>query len=166
MTPQSREVLPDAIILLTGCRPWPLGYREDGVCPVCHDNARRAISLVVCLHCHAVSLPLSRLVASRSLGQMNHGFAAEARQAEQDAKRALAKSHETTLSERERRWIWGGCKRSHGKSADKKSGKVSNLALIGRQWLTQINQLPDWTLILDRRGNVIGRTEPPSEEVA
>jgi len=68
------------------------------------------------------------------------------------------------LSEAARRRIWNGYKggtadalRLPADSPDRRSRESRWIARtrIGREWLTSIGQEPDWTLEIDRRGQVL-----------
>ena len=157
--PKPRFCYPDPIIILTGCRPVPVPRRGDGSCGVCGGaTERETVSLVFCCECSAASKPLVRLMIAREIGRRDEARAAEAAAAERQAADELDARHETTLTERERRRIWNG----QSVVAAGSSIKLTNLTLTGRKWLTEIDQLPDWSLILDKRGQVVGRyvTEP------
>jgi hypothetical protein len=67
------------------------------------------------------------------------------------------------LSEVERRRIWVGY-RHLGKGYAWTDGKLTNRANFGRQWLTAIGQQPDWSLILNSKGQVIGRIQDEISE--
>lgn len=61
-----------------------------------------------------------------------------------------------TLSEAHRRRIWMG----HRKGNPFAAVEPQCLAAVGRRWLEEIGQLPDWSLVLDASGKVIGHVEP------
>jgi hypothetical protein len=87
-------------------------------------------------------------------------------QADQADKKAkdLKRKQSVKLTEAERRRIWHGC-RAKSPLGELASTRAVNLAKIGREWLEQIGQLPDFSLILDSHGNVIGRYEVEPEQV-
>lgn len=59
------------------------------------------------------------------------------------------------LSESDRRRIWNGYKGGILSS----NLEVTNRAKVGREFLIRIKQEPDWSLILDATGRVVGRYE-------
>lgn len=62
------------------------------------------------------------------------------------------------LSESDRRRIWNGYKGGILAS----NLEVTNRAKIGREFLIRIQQEPNWNLILDASGKIIGRHQPSS----
>lgn len=78
----------------------------------------------------------------------------------------IQRKQNVQLTEPERRRIYYGC-RSKSPLANLASERITNLAKVGREWLAKIGQLPNLNLILDAKGNVIGRYQPelePEEE--
>lgn len=148
-------LLDGGLIVLTGCNPWPPPVRDRGEpCEVCDDATMTDPRNVVCLWCHAVSPSLQRLIRFVSTGVRDQrGAAADI--ADEQAKRSLVKRHKGKLTESERRLIWNGNKGA----VTSECRDVTNLAKVGRDWLTSIGQVPDFSLILDKHGNVIGRHE-------
>lgn len=88
-------------------------------------------------------------------GRLN-AEAADSRQADRDAERDLARKMGKVLSERDRRRVWNGYKGPF----DRSQIEPSNLARVGREWLIKIGQVPDFSLKLDRHGNVVGQVGP------
>jgi hypothetical protein len=80
---------------------------------------------------------------------------------EQAEKKAveIQRKQNVQLSEPERRRIYYGC-RSKSPLGQLASERITNLAKVGREWLAQIGQLPDFTKILDKHGVTIGYYEP------
>ena len=77
---------------------------------------------------------------------------------EQSAK-ADVRERDVARSERDRRRLWNGYKGGILSPI----AEVSNRSRIGSEWLREIGQEPDWSLILDSRGNVVGRYEVEAE---
>jgi len=69
--------------------------------------------------------------------------------AEHAARKALRKIKGAVLSECDRRRLWNG----HRRGILEECADVTNLARIGREFLTRIGQVPDWTKVLKRRGD-------------
>jgi hypothetical protein len=130
----------DPIVCLMGCRPWPYPPHSKHTCPVCHGATAKDTRLVVCLECYAVSPPLARLICAREVGRPDHGRREHQRAAENRAKHELARRHTTKLDEKTRRLIWNGYRGVLGHESE----DVTNLAKIGRDWLTSIGQEPLW----------------------
>lgn len=141
--PRPKTYDPPAVIVLTGCLPWPRKRTAGEPCPVCAGKAatdpRRK---VICLECHAVSPALGRQIAREAVGLNNTATRTEADQADQAAKRELAKRNPGRLSERDRRRIFKGCRVTDPRT----SPPPCNLAKVGREWLKASGQLPDWKL--------------------
>lgn len=152
--------VPEPDLLLTGCAPF--SRVEPSPCPTCGSTAasnkvrdrvgKHGSTVVACLRCDRRDdrwegvLAAQRHVAGpgrdRSL------------KAERGAKRLAraAKKQRIKLSEIDRRRIWCGNKRSMLAAVE----GLTCLAAEGRRFLAAIDQLPDWSLILDRRGKVLG----------
>ncbi|WP_406700569.1 hypothetical protein V5E97_17360 [Singulisphaera sp. Ch08] len=43
---------------------------------------------------------------------------------------------------------------------------ITNLAMAGRDWLIAIDQIPDYSIIIDRFGKKVGRYTDPAEDEA
>lgn len=67
---------------------------------------------------------------------------------------ALAASRKQ-LTELERRRLWNGYKGSF--AAERPEDMIGSLAVNGREFLARVGQMPDFDLILDRRGRIVGR---------
>jgi hypothetical protein len=86
--------------------------------------------------------------------QLRNAEASQIGDAERQAKEDLGRKHHVALTERERRHLWMG--------VGYRTAKDFNIRVAAaREWLAEIDQKPDWTLIIDKTGRVIGRTEPP-----
>ena len=146
----------DGIIMLPGCLPWSAASAKKQPCPVCHGATRSDKRLVVCLWCHAVSPTLAKLIGRATYGRSDHTGREVARQATRKQVASLERSHGgRVLDEQTRRRIWNGYDGRYHREAD----SPNNAAKIGRDWLRSIGQEPDFSRILDRRGEEIGRYE-------
>lgn len=80
-----------------------------------------------------------------------------ARQVDQTLKSGASKAAKRPrLSESDRRRIWNGYKGGILSS----NLEVTNRARIGREFLIAIKQEPNWNLILDASGKIVGRHQP------
>jgi hypothetical protein len=157
-SPQVPHSTPDAIVILTGCRPWPLEWGD--VCPCCGGlTAKQKRRLEYCAWCETASPPLARLAVYHEV-RLDAPGADRQREAERKARRRFRGRYRSILTERERRRIHNGYRGAF----EHPINELTNLARVGREWLRSIGQEPDWTLILDKKGNVIGRKEPPDRE--
>jgi uncharacterized Zn finger protein (UPF0148 family) len=125
--------IPEPSIILLGCQPWPPN-RQGDQCPVCGPGVLEGHDSTACAWCDS----LSPLRESQVRAANNKRRAAEQADQDRDESRAqLKKDALTTLTELQRRRIW----LKHGQ--------------VGREWLREIGQEPDFELQLDRRGRVI-----------
>jgi hypothetical protein len=130
-------------------------YRTDDVDP---QHPESIDHLTFCLWCYGTALRnaarISRLLSYGHAKRLAASANAEsARQIKDSLDRRLRGN--ATLTETERRRIWYGYKNAISRDLD--ASIVGNLALIGREWLARLDQLPDFTLILDGTGHVVGR---------
>ncbi|WP_422929174.1 hypothetical protein [Singulisphaera sp. PoT] len=144
-------------IILLGCRAWDNSPYKN--CPVCHGCVGDDGGRVYCARCDAMSPAIeSKCRSSRIASEVRKRSEAAAR----DYAAALAKKQRGSarLTEIERRQIANGYTREGIGSRD---ADVVNRAAVGRDWLRSIGQEPDYDLILDKRGNVIGRHSEPQQ---
>jgi hypothetical protein len=141
------------LLLVTGCRPWPPRPGPGRVCGACGGTVARRRGAAVCLWCHEAS-PGLRAAISKPSGR-RHSEAGDVADAERRAKADLKARHKgksPKLTERERRHLWAGV--GYRNAAD-----FNVRVTAARAWLREIGQTPDWSLVIDRRGNEIGRRE-------
>jgi hypothetical protein len=150
-----------------GDRPWP-----TELCPVCRGRIGRRIAgaesaeflaeidhRTYCGLCgsmdpHNEANAVAQRIDDRS--RLRHEeVARQIKHALNDE--AEANRRRPRLSEADRRRIWNGYK--GGILAA--NLEVTNRARIGREFLTRIKQEPDWSLILDAGGKIVGRHAPP-----
>lgn len=144
--------VPEPTIVLMGCRAWPPPPRPDGSCGVCGGGIRPADLAYHCAACSASAPPIEARCRGARIGLQardRHEIAAKA------ARDRLAKKW-TALTEAQRRRLWNGYR---GTVLAEFAGDLNNVAKVGRDWLTAIGQQPDWSLILDGGGRVIGRCD-------
>jgi hypothetical protein len=176
--------VPEPTLILLGCSPLvarPKPGDRPGVCPTCKSSIgkfdfvpmpedldqgdqfhlRRLLDgKTYCARCDALAEWVERLLAKQRATDRQTAERSSsrlsARRAEQAFRTELAKQVKgrPILSERTRRRIWNG----NVGSLDRQTPMPSNLAKEGREFLMSIGQEPDWSLLLDRRGKVIGRT--------
>lgn len=146
------DFIPEPLVILVGSRPWPLKAGPDGDCPVCGKGIKEGDDITYCAVCDGLSPRREAQVrAARIKGRARD----RSRDAEEKARRQLGEvaRAQPQLSERHRRWIWNGCIGS----IVRERLEVTNESRLGRDFLRSIGQEPNWNLILDRRGKVIGR---------
>jgi hypothetical protein len=129
-------------LILCGVRAWPLVPNPDGSCPVCGRGPRgRSTCCLVCMRC---SPDIEAKVRSSDIG-------AKAREraelADKGAINKLRNQTITKLTEVERRRIWNG---GIG-GVRMEAAEPSNRARIGRQFLREIGQVPDFSIELKSR---------------
>jgi hypothetical protein len=146
-------------------RPWP----RDRRCPTCrgmigqpriNPNAEPSVPdldrSTCCGWCHAMSPTNERRAIEQRMGAKLADQTIEAARtvgrAEASARRSIREGG-TILTEIQRRQLWNGYKGG----VIKEHEKVNNRAKAGREFLQSINQLPDFDLILDKRGKAVGR---------
>jgi hypothetical protein len=143
--------IPEPTVILVGCQPWPPKSTGPG-CPACGDGIRSGQDTHYCAVCDALSPRREAQVRSAQLGLKGRDRAAVAEKAAHDRLRAKTT---TSLTEAERRRLWNGYRGTILSEVP----ELTNLARAGREFLAEIGQEPNWSLLLDRRGNVIGRTD-------
>jgi hypothetical protein len=146
------DYIPEPLVILLGCQPWPRKPTPDGDCPVCGKGIRKGDDIAYCAVCDSLSPRREAQIRAATIK-------ARARERAKDAERQVheqlrdAGKAQPRLSERHRRWIWNGCIGS----ILRERAEVNNEARLGREFLRSIGQEPNWNLIIDRRGNVVGR---------
>jgi hypothetical protein len=146
------DFIPEPLVILVGSQPWPLKPGPDGDCPACGKGIKEGDDITYCAVCDGLS---PRREAQVRAAWVKGKARDRSRAAEETARRQLGEVAEAQpqLSERHRRWIWNGCIGS----IVRERLDVTNEARLGRDFLRSIGQEPNWNLILDRRGKVIGR---------
>lgn len=146
-------------------RPWP----RDRHCPTCAGmigksrcNPHGEPSIpdldrsTYCGWCDAMSPANESKALAQRLGatatERTETAQREAKRGEDKVRRSLRESG-TTLTEVQRRQLWNGYKGGVLKEYD----RLTNRAKAGREFLMRINQAPDFDLILDKRGAIVGR---------
>jgi len=128
-----KDWIPEPEIILLGCQPWPPNRQGDR-CPVCGPGIRVGHDSTYCAICDSVS-PLRAAQIERLSRAKRAAEQADSDRAETRAQ--LARNTLTELTEVHRRRIW----LKHGQ--------------VGREWLREIGQVPDFTLQLDKRGRPV-----------
>lgn len=141
--------VPEPTINLMGCQAWSNVPHPPGKCPVCGPGIRPGDDTYHCLVCGSSSPRVEAKVRAARIGLKRRD---KSEQAEKKA-RARLNRHPVVLTESERRRLWNG----YRGGILSEFPELNNLARVGREWLIEQGQQPDWSLILDRRGNVIGR---------
>jgi hypothetical protein len=147
------EWIPEPTVVLLGCRPW--SREAKAPCPVCGGAIRPDDRGVHCARCDR-SHPS---IESRCRGVL---IGIKAKDAQDRARAEFArdlKRRRLTLTERERRRLWNG----YVGGILAPNSRVNDRVRIAREWLASVGMLPDWSLVLDRRGNVVGRVRPEAE---
>jgi hypothetical protein len=150
------DYVAEPTLILMGCRPWPPepDPAAPAGCPVCGQGIPAGCNTHYCAVCDGLSPSQEARVRAARIGL-------KARDASNRAEREYRDDlRRRDLTESERRHIWFGYSK---KGYESGKTEVVNRAKVGRDWLTEIGQLPDWSLILDRRGQVVGRYEPAPE---
>jgi hypothetical protein len=150
------ETIPEPSIILLGCQPWP-PQRQD-VCPVCGGRIDAGDDAVHCAWCSASSPRREAQVRAARIGLAgaSRACAAEDR-AGADLRRATRR--QPGLTEVERRRLWNG----HRGGILSECAELTNRARIGREFLTRIGQVPDWSLKLGKHGKVIRGCDPAED---
>lgn len=155
----SSDFVPEPTIVLLGCQPWPPrpDPRRPDACPVCGGTIQPAHQGTHCGWCDQSTEAINRRCRAALTGlRARERHEEQARQAEEQLRN---RKGQTRLTESERRRLWNGYKGG----ILSPSLTITNRAQIGRAFLTRIGQEPDWNLILDGRGQVIGRYEAAPE---
>jgi hypothetical protein len=174
-------LVPTAVLF--GCRPIvPLPDRAP--CPVCgwreldddgqvvaqHAGILPGHERTICGVCHAMSPENEARIARgkayrESLVEVVQEQRAE--KAEDRARRGAADEvvkRGIVLPESDRRKLWNGYQ--GGLAVEVPMTHATNRARVGRKWLSRIGQEPDWSLILDAKGRIVGRLEAEAAAVA
>lgn len=151
------RVIPEPTVILLGCQPWPPRPRADGSCPVCGGSIREGHRYYCAWDDRLAPGTEARVRAAR-LGLKVQ--AEIARHKERLREITRRKKGRAVLTESERRRLWNGYRYSLLRS----DPEPTNFARTGREFLVEIGQVPDWSLVLDRRGRVIGRQTLEGEE--
>jgi hypothetical protein len=160
MPPELKWRVPSPAVVLIGDSPFTPG--PPGPCRVCGGHVRDIRStipgepdaVVVCGHCDRMEDHWEDLLARQR---------AETRFAEDAATRAARDREwvesaagsigpDDVLAEVDRRRIFLGYA-----SPGQGSLRFANAASAGRDFLARIGQLPDWSLLLDSMGHVVGQ---------
>jgi hypothetical protein len=169
--------------ILFGCRPL-VPIPDGAPCPVCGWNELDADGRVVAHHpgilpgheqticgaCHAMSPENEARIAvgkayRESLVEVVQEQRAE--NAEDRARRGAADEvvkRGIVLPETDRRKLWNGYQ--GGLAVEVPMKHATNRARVGRKFLTRIGQEPDWSLILDAKGRIVGCLEAEAAAVA
>lgn len=150
----------EAAIIMLGCQALDNVPPPAGKCPVCGSGIRAGDDDRYCSKCDSVS-PAKQKRIDKALRVERIGVESKskAEHAEARAKALLraAQNRRPPLSEVERRRVWNGYR---GGILRELASDLTNMARTGRDWLRLIGQEPNWSLVLDRRGNVIGTRDP------
>lgn len=153
------DYIPEPSIILCGCQPWTARPVVPGYCRVCGPGIREGHDSHYCARCDSLSPRREAQVKSARVGLRSRGAEeAAARQARTELERL--RKGTPVLTEIQRRRLWMGYSRS---GIDSTNAQVVNRAKVARDWLISIGQAPDWSLILDAKGRVIGRLEPEAD---
>ena len=168
----SRGYIPEPLLVLMGCTAWVNHF--DGPCPVCkgligqprsrHPGAPAEVDPLdyrtFCARCGATHPAVqAKIDAQLRKERLEVEDEEIRRQMEQDQRRRLQSG--VALTEKEKREIWLG---NADVNMTHQKRRVHNLAAEGRKWLREIGAEPDWNLIINKRGRVIGRYEEPQED--
>lgn len=152
-----RHYVPQPTLILMGCRAW------DNVpappCPVCKGGIRKGHDTAHCAKCDSSSPGIEARILAARVGLRARSVAEDADRNATDELRRLKRS-EPVLTEAHRRRIWNGYSRN---GLSSRNADVVNRAKLGREFLASIGQEPDFNLILDGKGRVVGRHEKPDD---
>ena len=149
--------VPQPTLILMGCRAWEA--RETNPCSVCGGWIPNSHGGTYCAKCDALSPSMESRVLAARLGLRARSVAESAERDAKDELRKLKRS-EPVLTEAHRRRIWNGYSRN---GINSRNVDVVNRAKLGREFLTSIGQEPNFDLILDSKGRVVGRHEKPGD---
>lgn len=153
--------VPTPGLILMGCTPFEAAPRRP--CPACGDavkdrpdiTGREAPTVVYCLRCDRMDdRHAGRLARQRCEAEVSRAATDDRDRQERELDHVRDGLKGITLSEAHRRRIWYGYRKSPLAEAE-----PSCLAVAGREWLAAIDQLPDWSLVLDSKGKVVGRVD-------
>lgn len=151
--------IPTPTIVLMGCRAWDATPVKSGSCPVCGPGVRAGHQSTYCARCDSLSPRRESQVLAARVGLRARSEAESAARGARDDLRRVGKAN-GQLSEALRRRIWMGYSRS---GVNSRNAEVANRAKVGRDWLRSIGQEPDFSLILDSHGKVVGRMVESAE---
>jgi hypothetical protein len=157
-----------------GEHPDAYGLWPTGLCPACRggidgdpDAARRRLThCLVCGGMDATNEGHARVQYDIACAQSRAEADLAGERADLDALGAELKASGRTLTERERRRIWNGYKGgllearglpAEGEALSERERRSVDRAILGREWLTRIGQVPDFDVALDSRGKAVGR---------
>lgn len=155
----NRSYVHESAVVLVGCRAWDNMPGAPGDCPVCRAGIRQGDDYA-CLKCGSVEpskqARIDRILRAERIGaeHLSRWEIAENRA------RTLLRGVENgskELSEIERRRMWNGYK---GGVLRELVDELPNIAQTCRDWLRSKGWEPNWSLVLDRRGNVIDTLDP------
>jgi hypothetical protein len=153
MTPlEVAHYVPHPAIVLTGCQAWPPARTSDR-CPVCGGGVRPDEHTTYCAVCDSMSPRNEARVRAQLLGVRSRDAQDEAAK---HARESMAKRAKGGLTEGERRALWNGYR--GGIKAE--NPEPTNRAKLARDWLTERGMAPDWSIVIDSKGNRVGRHDP------
>lgn len=147
-----RDWIPEPHVILLGCQPWPPRAEGPG-CPACGGGVHQGDDSTFCAVCDSMSPRREAQVRAARLGLKNQDRL-ERGEAKVDAELRRV----PVLSESERRRLWNGY--HGGILAALSDDEITNRAKAGRDFLRDSGQEPDWSLVLNRAGRVVGRVAP------
>jgi hypothetical protein len=156
MNPEITSYVPHPTIVLMGCQAWPPASVPGRPCPVCDRGVRPTEHTTYCAVCDSLSPRNEARVRAQLLSVRGRSDDEAAGRA---ARTELQKHSRGGLTESERRRLWNGYKGG----LKTENPEPTNRAKVARDFLTERGMAPDWSLVLDRHGNVTGRY---AEEVA
>lgn len=146
------DYIPEPDYVLFGCQPFVPRRTPD--CPTCKGGVREGDDSTYCAACDSLSPRREAQVRKARIGVNARD---QSEQSEQAATATLRKrTRRSKFTERERRLIWNG----YGRGFDVPDPAPTNLARTGRTFLRSIGQEPDFSLVLDAHGLVVGRVLP------
>lgn len=170
LPPEVRWYVSPPAIVLFGCQPL-VPEPKWLSCSACNDVVedrpdqlgREKPSVVYCARCDRMSDRSETLLAKQ---RHEVSIAAQARDDADRERREMDHARDAVkdvvLSEAQRREIWYG----YAGSPLNSGRPISGLARIGREFLRRIDQMPDFSLVIDKRGKVVGRLPMPEFEGA
>jgi hypothetical protein len=135
--------IPSPSIIMFGCRSMTAIPASTADCPVCKGGIRDGDDDRYCGKCDSLSPRREAQVKAARLGLSGKDRATQAGKRVADRLRSQSGK---ILSESERRRYWNGSIQVLAECGD-----VTNVAKLGRDWLTSIGQVPDWSIDLSKR---------------
>lgn len=152
--------VPEPTVVLMGCQPNllpPPTLAREPRCPVCRGAAMRP--RYYCGQCDATDArTASRALAARVGLKSRDQAAQQEREARDDLR---AQTRHGKLTESHRRRIWNGYR--DGIRKPRPEEMIGSRTKIGREWLREKGWEPDWSLVLDDHGRVVGRLGPEAD---